>query len=198
DLGVTTIYVTHDQAEAMTMGDKLVVMRRGQIQQVGAPEEVYLYPRNVFVAGFIGSPAMNCVNCRYDAERNVLDAGSFTWPVPVQYSAAVAQHEKQGLIFGIRPEDVSVAPSHAPGLMPATVYISEPMGKETLLTLQIGDKMLKAIAPPRVGLGIGDPVWIDFAENAVRLFDRETEEAIAPEAMDSRAGRQHVRAISTP
>jgi multiple sugar transport system ATP-binding protein len=178
DLGVTTIYVTHDQAEAMTMGDKLVVMRRGEIQQVGPPEEVYLYPGNVFVAGFIGSPAMNCVNCRHDPGQNLLNAGSFTWPVPPQYTTALVRHQAQNLIFGIRPEDVSVEFAHVPQAVPARVYISEPMGKETLLTLETNGTMLKAITPPTIRPAIGEPVWIRFDDQAVRLFDRESEEAI--------------------
>lgn len=198
DLGVTTIYVTHDQAEAMTMGDKLVVMRHGRIQQVGAPEEVYLYPHNVFVAGFIGSPAMNCFACSYDEGANVLAAGAFTWPVPPRYAAALSRHGERELIFGIRPEDITVEASYSPGLVPATVYISEPMGKETLLTLQAGDTMIKAVAPPRVGFGIGDSVWIDFDQDAVRLFDQETEIAIPWEAVESQACRQNERALSSP
>ena len=178
DLGVTTIYVTHDQAEAMTMGDKLVVMRLGQIQQVGPPEEVYLYPANVFVAEFIGSPAMNCVSCRYDAGQEVLRATSFTWQVPAQYANGLSRHPKQNLIFGVRPEDISVALDYVPGAVPATVYISEPMGKETLLTLEANGTMLKAVTPPNIRPALGDPVWLKFGDDAIRLFDEESEEAL--------------------
>jgi multiple sugar transport system ATP-binding protein len=179
DLGVTTIYVTHDQAEAMTLGDRLVVMRLGQIQQVGPPEEVYLHPSNVFVAEFIGSPAMNCVTCHYDADRKELRATSFTWHVPAQYTAALARYQSQDLIFGIRPEDVSVDQKQVPGTVPARVYISEPLGKETLLTLEANGTMFKAITSPTVRPAIGDPVWISFEDQAVRLFDKGSEEALA-------------------
>jgi multiple sugar transport system ATP-binding protein len=178
DLGVTTIYVTHDQAEAMTMGDKLVVMKLGQIQQVGPPEEVYLHPGNVFVAEFIGSPAMNCVSCRYDADQGVLRATSFTWQVPAQYTNALSRHPQRNLIFGVRPEDISVALDRVPGAVPATVYISEPMGKETLLTLEANGTMLKAVTPPNIRPAIGDPVWLRFEGEAIRLFDEESEEAL--------------------
>jgi multiple sugar transport system ATP-binding protein len=179
DLGVTTIYVTHDQAEAMTLGDRLVVMRHGQIQQVGPPEEVYLYPSNVFVAEFIGSPAMNCVACHYDAGKKELRASSFTWHVPAQYTAALARHPEQDLVFGIRPEDVSVEVKQVAGTVPARVYISEPLGKETLLTLEANGTILKAITAPTVRPAIGDPVWLSFEDQAIRLFGQGSEEALA-------------------
>ncbi|MDI7277820.1 MAG: ABC transporter ATP-binding protein, partial [Anaerolineae bacterium] len=132
DLGVTTIYVTHDQAEAMTMADVLVVMRHGRAQQVGEPEEIYLHPNNVFVAGFIGSPAMNFIRCHYDAGENMLKAPSFARHAPAQYTEQLRRQQVESVILGIRPEDVRVHLASDAQAVPARVYISEPMGKETL------------------------------------------------------------------
>jgi multiple sugar transport system ATP-binding protein len=178
DLGVTTIYVTHDQAEAMTMGDKLVVMRHGRVQQVGEPEVVYQHPNNVFVASFIGSPAMNCIDCQHNAAENSLQCPAFSYKVPEPYAAALQQHPRSSLVFGIRPEDLLVEIERSDGSNPARVYVSEPMGKETLLTLEANGTLLKAITPPHVRLSIGDMVWMRFDDSAVRLFDQETEAAI--------------------
>jgi ABC-type sugar transport system ATPase subunit len=123
---------------------------------------------------------MNCFDCRYDPGRNLLDAGPFTQPVPARYATALNGRSEQELIFGIRPEDVGVTLTHSADLIPATVYVSEPMGKETLLTLQLGETLIKAIAAPQIAVGIGEEVGVRFTEDAVRLFDKQTEEAIAP------------------
>lgn len=181
DLGITTIYVTHDQAEAMTMADKLVVMRSGQIQQVGDPEEVYLHPINMFVAGFIGSPPMNFIRCTYDRGRDTLEADSLEYSVPVRYRETLSRQATDSLILGIRPEDLKVNVTPEREQKVAEVYVTEPMGKETLLTLELGGTMVKAVAPPQIDLEIGNTVGVVFAEEAVRLFDEETEEALLPE-----------------
>ena len=178
DLGITTVYVTHDQAEAMTMADKLVVMRAGRIQQVGGPEEVYLHPANVFVAGFIGSPPMNFIHCSYDPEASTLNAHAFSWPLPSRFEGAFEQERLDEVVLGIRPEDLIVNLDPEPGETLAEVYVTEPMGKETLLTLELGATMVKAVAPPQIDLNIGDMVGVVFEDDVVRLFDPETEKAI--------------------
>jgi len=178
DLAITTIYVTHDQAEAMTMADKLVVMQSGCIQQTGDPEHVYLYPSNMFVAGFIGSPPMNFISCFYDRQRSMLTAPSFECSVPPQYVATLDRRAKRNVILGIRPEDLVIDLDPDPGQLLAETYITEPVGRETLLTLELGGTMVKAVGPPQIKLGIGDQVGVIFAHDAVRLFDEETEEAL--------------------
>lgn len=178
DLGITTIYVTHDQAEAMTMADKLVVMEHGRIQQVGGPEEVYLYPNNMFVAGFIGSPPMNFIDCSHNRTQGTLEAPSFQCPVPARYGKTVDQAGTDDVVLGIRPEDLSVSRDPKQEQTLAEVYVTEPMGKETLLTLQLGGTMVKAVGPPQINLGIGDQVGVTLADDAVRLFHQETEEAL--------------------
>lgn len=178
DLGVTTIYVTHDQAEAMTMADKLVVMRGGLVQQVGDPEEVYSHPRNTFVGGFIGSPAMNFIRCSVDCAEASLHAPEFQCKAPSRFVQVLREHGKDAVIVGVRPEDLKVAPVQTEGAVPATVYISEPMGKEMLLTVEVGGALAKAITPPNVRPQIGETVWLTFEEECVHLFDCDTEEAL--------------------
>jgi multiple sugar transport system ATP-binding protein len=178
DLGVTTIYVTHDQAEAMTMADKLVVMRDGKIQQEGAPEEVYAKPRNTFVASFIGSPAMNFIKCTYNVERRALEAPSFQYPLPERYGALGHSHQ-DGVILGVRPEKIRVLLTSGERSVRARVYVSEPLGKENLLTLEVAGTLVKAITAPECRLSIGQDVWLDFDEESVHLFDVDTTEAIS-------------------
>lgn len=178
DLGVTTIYVTHDQAEAMTMADKLVVMRDGRIQQEGGPEEVYQRPSNIFVASFIGSPAMNFIKCTYNAERRELEAPAFRYRLPERLRA-LGSSQVDGVILGLRPEKIRVLLTPGERSAQARVYVSEPLGKENLLTLEVAGTLVKAVTAPEVHLGIGQEVWLDFDDEAVHLFDEQTTDAIS-------------------
>ena len=179
DLGVTTIYVTHDQAEAMTMADDLLVMREGRIQQAGEPEEVYRHPKNLFVAGFIGSPPMNFMECHFDPENDVLVTQSFSYKAPAKVREVLRIRSLTNeLILGVRPEDISVDLSPSSGAVSATVYMTEPLGKETLLTLRTGEILIKVSTSSRLRLDIGDEVWMKFEEEAIHLFNGKTEEAI--------------------
>jgi len=178
ELGVTTIYVTHDQAEAMTMADKLVVMRNGRIQQVGPPDDVYLNPANIFVAGFIGSPAMNFIPCAYDSGSYMLASESFSYGAPERISQILADRSVNNLILGIRPEDVMVLWEEKEHAIPATVYVTEPLGKENLLTLKIGPHMIKASVPGRVAAKLDQDVWLEFDPEAVHIFDGDSEKVI--------------------
>ena len=178
ELSVTTIYVTHDQAEAMTMADKLVVMRDGRIQQVGPPDDVYLNPANIFVAGFIGSPAMNFIPCTYDSACSVFSSGPFNYQSPERLSQILSRQSVSNLILGVRPEDVKVHWEAQENTIPATVYVTEPLGKENLLTLKIGQHLVKASVPGRVPAKLDEPVWLEFDPDAVHLFDGDSEMAI--------------------
>jgi len=178
DLGVTMIYVTHDQAEAMTMANTLVVMNSGRIQQAGDPEEVYRYPRNMFTAGFIGSPAMNFIECYFDSERNLLVNQSFNYKAPATVRESLRGKLVENLILGVRPEDISVSLSPSPYAVPCAVYMTEPLGKEVLLTLKIGSLLIKAIVSLHLGLSTGEKGWIKFEEEAIHLFDGISGEVI--------------------
>jgi len=178
ELGVTTLYVTHDQAEAMTMADTLVVMRGGRIQQVGKPEEVYLKPQNVFVAGFIGSPSMNFLPGQLSGDGAAFASPDLTYSLPAAVRAALAGRQGQELILGVRPEDVNVAWSASQSALPAKVYITEPLGKENLLTLQIGKQLIKASISGRLTAKIDDQVWVRFDPAALHAFDARSEESL--------------------
>jgi multiple sugar transport system ATP-binding protein len=154
DLGTTTIYVTHDQVEAMTMGDRIAVMRDGLLQQIGSPEELYTNPQNVFVAGFIGSPAMNLV------PSEVVDSGS-------------------GRIAGFRPEHVQLGAGRGDALtFTATVEVVEYLGDEQLLHATRKDTPLQAKIPVEVRVRPGDEVTLSIPRDKLHLFDPETEERV--------------------
>ncbi len=178
ELGVTTIYVTHDQEEAMTIADQLVVMRTGRIQQIGHPEEVYFRPQNKYVAGFIGSPAMNFLPCQYDATEDQLIVESFRYPASEKVRTALGGTSSDGLTLGIRPEDIEVESEPSSDAIPTSVYMTEPMGKEILLTLEIEDMMIKALAPARLHPAIDERLWMRFGADCLHLFDDETGEAL--------------------
>src|SRR5580692_12399984 len=142
-LGTTAVYVTHDQVEAMTLGDRVVVMKDGVVQQVGEPLELYNEPANRFVAGFIGSPAMNFATVRVTDANGVMraDNAGFSIEVPAEIGARLRPYAGRDVTIGIRPEDLQVANgSHPPGLcFDALVEVVERLGPEILLDLQVGE-----------------------------------------------------------
>ncbi len=145
EIGVTTIYVTHDQAEAMALADRVAIMDHGRIVQVGTPLEVYRHPRTVFVASFLGSPPMNLLPCRLNLAKQqvrigqaVLHVGSHAhWP-----DLAQQFHEDEELLLGIRPERLTLHPTETAESFPGEMYVSQPLGAETLLILRVGDRAL--------------------------------------------------------
>lgn len=178
ELGITTIYVTHDQEEAMTLADTLVVMRAGRAEQTGPPESVYRRPRSMFVARFIGSPAMNFLPCRYDPATRQLVAASFRRRVPARLQVACNERAAGDLVLGLRPEHLTVRLHAQPDAIAARVYVLEPLGKETLLTVVLGDMLLKVIIPPDLRPAMNDPVWLGFDDPVMHLFDAESGVAI--------------------
>ncbi len=150
-LQTTIIYVTHDQVEAMTMGDRIVVMKDGLKQQVGAPLELYFHPANKFVAGFIGSPAMNFVEGDFLSESDGLffQAKGFKLLIPEDKAAKLKSYPEKRVIFGIRPEDLPEAACSAPGkTFDVVVEVMEPLGSEVFLDVKAGDHSLIARAKP--------------------------------------------------
>jgi multiple sugar transport system ATP-binding protein len=178
DLGVTTIYVTHDQAEAMTMADRLIVMRNGHIQQAGTPEDLYLRPRNMFVAGFIGSPSMNFLDCRFLPSEGALVGPTFRHGLPDWLRKRVDRGQAAELVLGVRPEDLSVSTRPLDGSIPGKMYMVEPLGRENLLTVGVSDAMIKTLAAPEIRVELDQPVWLGLNNNRVHIFDRKTEESL--------------------
>ncbi|WP_324717287.1 sn-glycerol-3-phosphate ABC transporter ATP-binding protein UgpC [Carboxydochorda subterranea] len=186
-LEATIIYVTHDQTEAMTMGDRIVVMKDGLIQQVGAPLEVYEHPVNVFVAGFIGSPAMNFLEgvIRRDNGQYYIDAEPMKLPIPQEKAAQfrkIGEYIDKKVIFGIRPEDIDdteLMASPDPGsTVVATIDVVEPMGSESYLYATVGPHSFVARVDPRTAAKDGEPHRVTLNMKRVHLFDKETERAI--------------------
>jgi len=171
ELRTTTIYVTHDQAEAMTLGDRVALLRGGTLEQVGPPLELYRRPANRFVATFLGSPAINLWPARLGGNGTVRAAGI---EIPVDPATGQAVHGRARLEVGVRPEDVSVAARPVPGGAEARVLVAEPMGNETIVTLERDGVRIVARASADLDLEPGAPLW--FAPSAERalFFDAET------------------------
>jgi multiple sugar transport system ATP-binding protein len=178
ELGVTTIYVTHDQAEAMTLADKLIVMHAGQIQQIGKPEDIYRRPVNQFVAGFIGSPPMNFLNCQFDRDKSSLVGETFEYPLGARWRDVLERMEPRKLVLGIRPEDMVVSTSASPGTVQATVYVMEQLGRELLLNTKVGEEMVRAYAASNAQLEAEQKVWLAFDNASIHIFDWESEESL--------------------
>ena len=182
-LDATMIYVTHDQVEAMTMGDRIVVMRNGFIQQVGPPMEVYNQPQNQFVAGFIGSPPMNFFEARLVADNGGLavDLQGMRLPLPPQQAKNAGAYTNKAVVFGIRPEDILPATEKkSPYLAPlrATVEVLEPLGAEIILELACQGYSFTARMDPQMRAKMHDEIPICFDMERVHLFDAQTEQAI--------------------
>ncbi len=194
DLKATMIYVTHDQVEAMTLGDRIVVMSKGHVQQIDTPMELYDHPANKFVAGFIGSPAMNFVTGTITNSQPlqfVASEGSFTLEIPPSLASRIDGLVGKKVTVGIRPEDVSVAPSSGPALFagestivdpptlaPARLDIVEALGNEVFVYATVGAFTLTARIAPRPLPKIGEPVTLAFDLAKAHLFDEQTGERV--------------------
>ncbi len=184
-LGATTIYVTHDQIEAMTMATRLAIMKDGAIQQVGTPQEVYDNPVNKFVAGFIGSPSMNFLKCLLEMRRDGLHSktSGFDLRPPERLSASLAMYQDQEVILGIRPEDLIDVGGTGGEIDPnlsfsAKVNLIEPLGHTSYLYLQSGDDEIIARIDPETEVSPGSQMrWTMKPEN-IYFFDKDTEKAI--------------------
>jgi multiple sugar transport system ATP-binding protein len=178
DLGVTTMYVTHDQTEAMTMGDRIAILDGGELQQVATPLECYHEPANVFVAGFLGEPSMNFFDVDSDGDTLVADA--FEYPVSSQVAADIGDETE--LVLGIRPEAVKLVDSAStPHDFETRVDVVEPMGDENTVYLTFGDDMDESLVATTSGmrqLRREQSVVARLPEEAIHVFDRRTGRAL--------------------
>lgn len=177
-LGITTIYVTHDQIEAMTMGDRIAVMNAGQIQQCATPLELYRHPANRFVASFIGSPPMNFLSVQFSAPL-LVSHPDFRLTLPGEWEETLRSYEGQSLILGIRPEHFSLS-SPAPKNLRVIVDRIEALGSETYLAVKFGQERLQVRVEPDRTFEIGEELWLAIAPDKVHLFDTQTDAAILP------------------
>jgi multiple sugar transport system ATP-binding protein len=172
-LASTTLYVTHDQIEAMTMADKIVVLHDGAVEQIGSPLELYDRPANLFVAGFIGSPAMNFIKARLDGgERPALVTASGV-KIPLNAAPRVAVGSE--IVMGVRPEHVSLG---RPPAMPAQIMVIEPTGYETQVIAKFAGQEIVCVFRERLNGRAGDSIALTF-EGPLHFFDAETGQAIA-------------------
>src|SRR5216684_480970 len=181
-LGTTAIYVTHDQVEAMTLGDRVVVMRDGWVQQVGDPLELYNEPANRFVAGFIGSPAMNFASVRIAAENGGMWAtgDGIRLKIPEAMTNRLGAQTGKEVTFGIRPEDLRIANGSDPSEMSieAAVEVIERLGSEILLDVAVGPGSMVAAVEPTVGAKVHEHLRLAVNPHRLHFFDTESESAI--------------------
>ena len=163
----TTLYVTHDQVEAMSLADRIAVMRQGEIVQLGTPTEIYHAPADTFVGGFIGNPPMNFLRAGALGGRVVLEG--FAVPSPVE----------GGVLLGVRPEDLRVSKEQAEGAFRARVLVVEPLGPHLQLTLEREGETFRALADPDFSVAFGEEVWVRPNPGRVRLFHPKTGKALA-------------------
>ncbi len=186
----TVLYVTHDQAEAMTLSHRVVVMNHGRVQQVGTPLDVYNHPRNLFVAGFLGSPAMNFLDCHLHVESGVwrvllesLPAAALSLSEPELFDMGLAAHRERlhgPAILGIRPEDISYEPqagraADSPGI-PCQVVVVEPMGSLNILVASVGEQRVTVSTGPDRIFRAGEQGWLSFNRAKIHFFDREDQQ----------------------
>ena len=184
DLGVTTVYVTHDQTEAMTMGDRIAILNDGRLQQVSTPLECYHEPANQFVAGFLGEPSMNFFDVRF--EDGVLVGDGFEYPLGPEVREAL--DGTTDLVLGIRPEDIKLAETTSNDHdFQTTVDVVEPMGDENTVHLEFdeGAETMIATADGFTRISAGDDVVARIPEDSIHVFDRETGEALHNRSLES-------------
>jgi multiple sugar transport system ATP-binding protein len=183
-LKTTFIYVTHDQIEAMTMATRIAVINKGVLQQLDSPQNLYDNPNNLFVAGFIGSPAMNFFpgKLKKDGGKLVIDTGDFTVAIPASRSKPYESYAGKDVIFGIRPENIHDAEFVPPGIdaekVAVKVDVTELMGNEIFLYLISGKNTFVARVDPRSKLRLGQQASVVFDMDSVHIFDAATEMAI--------------------
>ncbi len=181
-LGTTAIYVTHDQVEAMTLGDRVVVMKDGVVQQVGEPLELYNQPANKFVAGFIGSPAMNFAAVTVTEANGSLIAenSGLRIKLPDEIAQRLRGHIGREVILGVRPEDLTVASSadldHP--CFDAVIEVVEQLGSEILLDMKVGESIMVASVEPTARVRVADKLRVAMRRSRLHVFDAQTEAAI--------------------
>ncbi|RME44316.1 MAG: ABC transporter ATP-binding protein [Chloroflexi bacterium] len=180
DLGITTIYVTHDQIEAQAIGDKMVVMDIANVQQIGTPEEIYEKPANLYVAGFIGTPRMNFIDCELERRNGDLTIvhPRFRLRLPAETAGRVeSQAESSQVVLGVRPENVEVSPTPTEDSIPAEVYVIEPQSNEVIVDLSFEDRILQArINRDQLTFQpeLNQRVYMQFVPELVHVFDRRS------------------------
>jgi len=176
ETGATTIYVTHDQTEAMTMADRIVVMKNGYVQQVGTPKEVYFNPVNMFVAGFIGEPPMNFITRK--VEKGCITIGQHSLDLSKKLGERIAEYEGKDIVFGFRPEAIVLGEQTEAYTISGTVELTEMLGDNANVYVDVdGDKSILKVTPHEIPEMDSD-IAFSIPYEGVYLFDAETENVI--------------------
>jgi ABC-type sugar transport system ATPase subunit len=173
-LGVTTLYVTHDQVEAMALADRVAVMNLGLLQQLGPPRQLYEHPANLFVAGFIGEPPMNLLPADLAEDGQGLRGPDMDLSLPGRFHGVLRRNGARRLTLGIRPADLMVDISPTTGVRRGEVYSVQPRGDSAVVAVRTTTGLLLAETPARTGLAVGDVVGLGFPPERIHLFDAES------------------------
>ncbi|MCK4543731.1 MAG: ABC transporter ATP-binding protein [Spirochaetales bacterium] len=175
----TSIFVTHDQSEAMSMADRIVIMKDGKIVQIGTPDDVYFRSADMFVAGFIGTPPANFfkVLCSYDSGGIVLKHTHFKLEIDAEKYDKLKEYNRKEIILGVRPEDLLIA-SEDKAVFSEQILVIEPQGSHQVVALSFEGSIVKMVIPAGIKLNHGDKIGLDFNRERLHFFDKETEKRI--------------------
>jgi ABC-type sugar transport system ATPase subunit len=174
ELGITSIYVTHDQVEAMTMADRIAVIRNGRLQAYATADQLYDEPRTLFIGGFIGNPPMNFLDVEVSQEADGYHVRREAFDMVVSSERGQKVADRGRVILGIRPEDITLGAEGIPG----EAYVVEPLGRDDLVDVHIAGASVHVLADPKLGLRMGDQVQLTFDTEKVQFFDPDSEESL--------------------
>jgi len=180
ELKETFVYVTHDQVEALSMGDRIAVMNNGVIQQVDKPETIYRMPTNMFVATILGNPPMNFLKCTLKAENGKVKIIHKAFTISTGDKSfkktLIADSKEKNIVLGLRPEDIRINMEKTKESSIRTeIYVTEPLGSETIVDIKLGDNIIKVLTEPDFP---GQPIWITFNYSKLHMFHDETHECV--------------------
>ncbi len=187
DVKATTVYVTHDQIEALSMGDRVAVMRDGEVQQIDVPTEVYESPSNLFVGSFIGNPPMNFIDASIDRStgQTSVAVGEHTLTPPPEVAARLGELSGDTLTIGIRAENMETLLSPEPGAFPAKVEVVEPLGSQNLLTVTVAGRRLKVSTHPTLAVRADQDLWLRFPAKQIRWIDPASQRVLYGDPVSS-------------
>jgi len=176
ELGKTFFYVTNDQAEAMSMADRIMVLNQGVIQQIDVPETIYDYPENLFVARFVGNPRMNTLECSVNKDSNSLEGDG--WQLPLSNIAERFDIDDGNYIMGIRSEDIQIHSEANPSYFSGEIFVTEPLGDKTLVDVSLESVNLKVREEAGFDLAVGSQVWLELDADKIHLFDKTSHKSL--------------------